>query len=77
MAADHQVATLTLSAVRQQAEPFLRALFGDFYSRGLQGFIELRVIGPDGVRSRFFSSIEAVLDALPELKAVNDAGANI
>lgn len=33
-----------LAAIRAQAEPFLRTLFGDFFAHGLLGFIEVRTI---------------------------------
>jgi len=66
-----------LTAVRAQAEPFLQALFGDFCQRGFQGFIEIRVIGVDGVQSRYFRSIAAVLDALPGLAYANSCGRNV
>jgi len=30
-----------MARIRERAEPFLRALFGDFFGRGLRSFIEI------------------------------------
>jgi len=42
---------------RVSAEDFLTALFGPYYGRGRQGFIEIRVMGERGVKSYFFRGL--------------------
>ncbi len=32
-----------MARIRERTEPFLRALFGDFFGRGLRSFIEIRI----------------------------------
>lgn len=61
-----------LAGLHAQVEPFLRALFVEH-----TGFIEARVIGPNGAQSRFFPSVDALLDALPELAYANSQQRNI
>ncbi len=66
-----------LGGIRAQAERFLHALFGPHFAAEHVGYIEVRIIGPAGVQSRFFPFIESVLEALPGLRVANEPGRNI
>lgn len=47
-----------IAAVRAVAERFLRALFSDLFSRGLPGYMELRMVCPGHrVKLRFFGAM--------------------